>query len=123
LDAVEQTKTSPAHAIYATNIEGEGCSLAKEGDTHAKIISAEAVLSWQHPQAPTQEVHVQTTSVELEAILGKQDAIKVVAPTHVVDVELDLKLGNLGNPNANTPKGVLLMQSQTRRQGRTSTQT
>jgi len=123
LDAVEQTKTGPTHAIYATNIEGEGCSLAKEGDTREQIISVEAVLSWQHPQAPTQEVHAQTTSMELEAILGEPDAIKVVAPTHVVDVELDLKLGDSGNPNANTPEGVLLMQSRTRRQGRTSTQT
>ena len=123
MDAAEQTKTGPAHAIYTTNIEGEGCSLAKEGDTHEQIISAEAVLSWQHPQAPTQEVHTQTTNMELEAILGEPDTIKVVAPTHVVDMELDLKLGDSGNPNANTPEGVLLMQSRTQCQGRTSTQT
>ena len=89
-------------------VEGikERCSLAKEGETHAQIGSAEAVLSWQYPQAPTQEVHAQTASAELEAILGKPDAIKVVAPTHVVDVEPDLKLGELGDRNVNNPEGV-----------------
>src|SRR5712691_4163428 len=94
------------HAIHTTDIEGEGCSLSKQGQTHSQILTAESVLSWQYPQAPTQEVHAQTASAELEAILGKPDAIKVVAPTHIVDVELDLKLGELGNTNVNTPEGV-----------------
>ncbi len=100
------TKTSSVHAIHTTDIEGEGCLLAKEGETHAQIASTEAVLSWQYPQAPTQEVHAQTASAELEAILGEPDAIKVVAPTHVVDVEPDLKLGELGDRNVNNPEGV-----------------
>ena len=50
-------------------------------------------------------VHAQTVSAGLEAISGRPGAIEAVAPTHV-DVEPDLKLGELGDPNANIPKGV-----------------
>jgi len=104
--AAEQPETSPAHAIRTTDIEGEGCSLAEEGDTHMQIASAEAVLSRQHPQAPTQDVHAQTASAELEAILGKPDAIEEGAHAHHDRAEPDLRVGQPGDPNANTPEGV-----------------
>jgi len=76
-------KRCPADAIHIADIEGEGCSLAKEGDTHT-----------------------QTVSTEPSAILGKPRAIKEGTHTHNDHVELDLKEGQPGNPNANTPKGV-----------------
>jgi len=44
--APEQPETTPAHSTHAADLEGEGCSLAEEGDTHAQIVSAEEVLSW-----------------------------------------------------------------------------
>ena len=44
-------------ATHAADIEGEGCSLAEEGDTHAQIVSVEAVLSWQHTQVRDPKVH------------------------------------------------------------------
>jgi len=46
----EPDSTPGEDATHAADIEGEGCSLAEEGDTHAQIVSAEAVLSWQHTQ-------------------------------------------------------------------------
>ena len=85
-----QPKTSPAHHTHAADLEGEGCPLAKEGDTLAQIINAEAVPSWQHPQAPTQGVHAQTIGTEPSAILGELGATK----------------WQPGDPSANTPKGV-----------------
>jgi len=85
-----QPETSPAHHTHAADLEGEGCPLAKEGDTLVQIISAEAVPSRQHPQAPTQGVHAQTIGAEPSAILG----------------ELGATEWQPGNPSANTPKGV-----------------
>jgi len=100
-----QPKTSPAHLTHATDLEGEGCPLAEEGDTLAQIVNVEAVPSQQHPEDPTQEVHAQTASTEPEVILGKPGAIEEVAYKHNDHVEPDLQ-GQPGNPNANTPKGV-----------------
>jgi len=102
----DEPETSPVHTTHATDLEGEGCSLAEEGDTHAQIISAEAVLSRQHPQTPDPIVHAQTVGTEPSAILGEPGAIKEGAHTHNDRVEPDLKEGQPGDPNANTPKGV-----------------
>jgi len=99
-------KRCPADAIHIADIEGEGCLLAKEGDTHAQIISMEVVLSWQHPQTPHPIIHAQTIGTEPEAILGKPGAIKEGAHTHNNHVEPDLKEGQPGDPNTNTPEGV-----------------
>ena len=99
-------KRCPADAIHIADIEGEGCLLAKEGDTHAQIISMEVVLSQQHPQTPHPIIHAQTIGTEPEAILGKPGAIKEGAHTHNNHVEPDLKEGQPGDPNTNTPEGV-----------------
>jgi len=99
-------KRRPADAIHIADIEGEGCSLAEEGDTHAQIVSAEVVLSRQHPQTPDPIVHAQTVGTELEAILGEPGAIEEGAHAHDDRAEPDLKEGQLGDPNANTPEGV-----------------
>src|SRR6266581_882780 len=53
----EPDSTPGENATHAADIEGEGCSLAEEGDTHAQIVSAEAVLSRQHTQVPDPKVH------------------------------------------------------------------
>ena len=100
-----QPETSPAHLTHAADLEGEGCPLAKEGDTLVQIVDAEVVPSRQHPEDPTQEVHAQTASAEPEAISGEPGAIEEVAHEHNDRAELDLQ-GQPGNPNANTPKGV-----------------
>ena len=71
-----------------------------------QIISTEAVLSQQHTQGPDPKVPTQTLSAEPEAILGKPGAIEEGAHTHNNHAELDLKVGQPGDPNANTPKGV-----------------
>jgi hypothetical protein len=63
-------------------------------------------LSQQHLQTPTQEVHMQTVGAKPEVILGKPDTIEEVAHAHHDHVELDLNMGELGDPNANTPKRV-----------------
>jgi len=64
--------------------------LAEEGDTHMQIVSMEAVLSQQHPQAPDPNVHVQTVGAEPETTQGKPGAIE----------------RQPSDPNVNTPKGV-----------------
>ena len=86
----DEPETSPVHTTHATDLEGEGCPLAKDGDTLAQIVGAEAVLSQQHPQVPTQQIHVQTVSAVPEAIPGEPGATK----------------WQLGDPSANPPKGV-----------------
>jgi len=99
-------KCRPADATDTADIEGEGCSLAKEGDTHAQIVSAEAVLSQQHTQGPDPKVPAQTLSAEPEAILGEPGAIEEGAHAHDDHAEPDLKVGQPGDLNTNTPKGV-----------------
>jgi len=99
-------KRRPTDTIHIADIEGEGCSLAEEGDTHVQIVSVEAVLSRQHPQTPDPIVHAQTVGTEPEAILGKPGAIEEGTHTHNDHVEPDLKEGQPGDPNANTPEGV-----------------
>ena len=79
--------------------------MAKEGDTLAQIVGAEAVLSRQHTQDPNPKVHVQTISTEPEAISGEPGAIKEVAHEHNGHAEPDLQ-EQPGDLNANTPKGV-----------------
>ena len=105
-----QPKTSPAHITHTADIEGEGCLLAKEGDTHAQIISVEAVLSQQHPQAPVPKVHVQTIGMEPETTPGEPGAIErqpgdlnVNTPEGVAHGEPDLTPGEDINPNPNAP--------------------
>jgi len=105
LGAPEQPETSPVHSTHATDLEGEGCPLAEEGDTLAQIVSVEAVLSRQHTQDPNPKVHAQTIGAEPEAISGEPGAIKEVAHEHNGRVEPDLQ-EQPGNLNANTPKGV-----------------
>jgi len=51
---------------HAADIEGEGCLLAKEGDTHVQIVSMEAVLSRQHTQVPDPKVHMHHDCAELD---------------------------------------------------------
>ena len=80
--------------------------MAKEEDTHTQIISAEAVLSRQHPQVPDLKVHAQTVGAETEVISGEPGAMKEVAHAHRDHAEPDLQVGQPGNPNANTPEGV-----------------
>jgi len=53
----EPDSTPGENATHAADIEGEGCLLAEEGDTHAQIVSTEAVLSQQHTQIPDPKVH------------------------------------------------------------------
>jgi len=101
-----RVKCCPADATYAADIEGEGCLLAKEGDTYMQIISVEVVLSWQHLQSPDPNVHVQTISTEPEVILGKPGAIEEGAYIHNDCVELDLIEGQPGNLNTNTLEEV-----------------
>jgi len=100
-----QPETSPAHLTRTTDLEGEGCPLAEEGDTLAQIVGAEAVPSRQHPEDPTQEVHAQTAGAEPEVISGEPGAIEEVAHEHNDRAEPDLQ-EQPGDPNANTPKGV-----------------
>jgi len=96
----------PVHLLVQVILSRPVEALTEEGDTHAQIISMEAVLSQQHPQTPDPIVHVQTIGTEPEAILGKPGAIEEGAHTYNNCVEPDLKEGKPGNPNANTPKGV-----------------
>jgi len=103
--AAEQPETSPADTTHAADLEGEGCPLAEEGDTLVQIVGTEAVLSQQHPQVPTQDVHAQTLGAEPEAISGEPGAIEEIAHAHGDCAEPDLQ-GQPGDPNANTPKGV-----------------
>jgi len=99
-------KCRPADATDTADIEGEGCSLPKEGDTHAQIVSAEAVLSQQHTQGPDPKVPAQTTGAELEATSGEPDTIEEVAHVHNDRAEPDLQMGQPGDPNVNTLEGV-----------------
>ena len=46
---------------------------------------------------------MQIVGAELEAITGEPDAIKEVAHAQIVHAEPDLKLGELGESNANAP--------------------
>jgi len=84
--------------------------LAKEGDTLVQIVSTEAVLSWQHPQAPTQDVHAQTIGAEPEAIQGEPGATEwqpgdpsTNTPKGVAHAEPDSTPGEVFDPNANAP--------------------
>jgi len=84
--------------------------LAEEGDTHVQIVSTEAVLSWQHPQAPDPNIHVQTVGAEPETTQGEPGAIKrqpsypnVNTPEGVAHGEPDLMPGEDINSNVNTP--------------------
>ena len=104
--AAEQPETSPTDVTHTAETEGEGCSLAEEGDTHAQIVSAEAVLSWQRTQDPDPKVHVQTVSAEPLAIPGEPGAIEEGTHAHGDCAEPDLKDGQPGDPNMNTPEGV-----------------
>jgi len=60
----ELDSTPGEDATHTADIEGEGCSLAKEGDTHMQIISMEVVLSRQHTQVPDPKVYVHHDCVE-----------------------------------------------------------
>ena len=93
------------HSTHAADLEGEGCPLAKEGDTLVQIIGTEAVLSRQHTQDPNPKVHAQTISAEPEVISGEPGAIKEVAHKHNGCAEPDLQ-EQPGDLNTNTPKGV-----------------
>ena len=104
--AAEQPETSPADVTHTAKTEGEGCSLAEEGDTHVQIVSAEAVLSRQRTRDPDPKVHAQTVSTEPSAIPGEPGAIEEGAHAHGDCAEPDLKDGQPGDPNVNTPEGV-----------------
>ena len=80
--------------------------LTEEGVNHAQIIVAEADLSWQHQETPDPKVHAQTIGAELQAISGDPDAIEEAAHAQTGAVEPDLRVGQPGDPNANTPEGV-----------------
>ena len=58
--------------------------------THMQISSMEVVLSQQHAQAPTQEVHAQTAGTDPEAILGEPGAIEEVTHVHHDCAEPDM---------------------------------
>ena len=111
--ATEQPKTSPADAIHTADLEGEDCSVAKEGITHAQIVVAEVDLSQWHTQDPVPKVHTQTIGAETEAIPGKPGAIErqpgdwnANTPKGVAHAELDSTPGEETIRNANTPEGV-----------------
>jgi len=64
-----------------------------------------ADLFRQHTQAPDPKVHAQTVGAELETISGGPGATKEVTRAYHDRAEPDLQ-GQLGDPNANIPKGV-----------------